>query len=117
VHHDGTNRAGFEPCRACVCVNGWVGSSAKTRLKTGADLLQVNIRLVGAPSFSPYRRWVALWLHDVAALIHPELFHVGLDPVHRLLEFYEAGGETATREAFPGFAKRASRYHGNPHLF
>src|ERR1700741_2000434 len=47
VHHDGTNRAGFEPCRACVCVNGWVGSSAKTRLKTGADLLQVNIRIVG----------------------------------------------------------------------
>jgi hypothetical protein len=48
---------------------------------------------------------------------HLEFFYVRLNPVHRLLELYQAGGETAARETFPGFPKCASGYNCNPHLF
>ena len=66
----GADRAGFEPRRA----GGYTHESVRTqtlgsgqasiaavptvRLKSGADFPLADSRTLGAPRFSPYRRWV-----------------------------------------------------------
>ena len=110
--------------RAChgfrgVAVMAWLKS---LRSVLGAGHVSARQAEYNAP---PSRLWKNVTLDSMriqlpglnrSVLFCPELFHVRLDPVHRLLELYQAGRETAAGEAFPGFPKGASRYHGDLHL-